>query len=178
MDTVVVYESMWGNTAAIAEAIAAGYGEGATALTTDKATPTVISAARLVVAGAPVHALNLPTDATRASAHAKDSPGHVPADTAHPSLRDWLATVPHGERFYAAFETRIVGPLGHGAADAIGRALHAAGYEAIDRPHSFTVTMRQHTEAPAAMLLPGQEQHAFEWGIHLHHLVDHLVSME
>ncbi|WP_084130138.1 hypothetical protein [Demequina sp. NBRC 110055] len=178
MDTVIVYESMWGNTAAIAESIAGGYGDGAVAMTTDEATPAVIEKARLVIAGAPVHALNLPTDATRASAQAKDSPGHVPADLTHPSLRAWLEALPAGPRWYAAFETRIVGPLGHGSADAIARAFSAARYEALDRPHSFTVTMRQHTQAPAAMLLPGQEQHAFEWGIHLRHLVTHTPELE
>ena len=49
MDAVVVYESMWGNTAAIARAIAAGLGGDAVALTTDAATPEVIEGCRLVV---------------------------------------------------------------------------------------------------------------------------------
>ena len=171
MDTVVVFESIWGNTAAIARAIADGYGAGAAALTTDAATPKVIASARLVVAGSPVHGLNLPTDATRASAAAKDAPGAIHADVTHPPMRAWLEALAPGPRWFASFETRIIGPLGHGAADAIARRMESAGWHAIDRPHSFTVTMRPHTARPAAMLLPGQEQKAFEWGIRLHHLL-------
>jgi len=37
MKTVVVYESLWGNTAAIARAIAEGIGQGALALSTAEA---------------------------------------------------------------------------------------------------------------------------------------------
>ena len=38
MKAVVVYESHWGNTAAVARAVAEGLGHGARALTTDEAT--------------------------------------------------------------------------------------------------------------------------------------------
>lgn len=175
MDAVVIFESMWGNTAAIAHAIARGFGVGAAALTTDQATPSRLEGARLMVAGSPVHALGLPTEVSRASAAAKNQPGSIPADTTHPAMREWLAAVPAGPRLYAAFETRIVGPLGHGAATAISRALTGAGYEQLDRPHSFTVAMRQRTQEPAAMLLPGQEQRAFEWGIRLRLLLNDLA---
>ncbi|WP_084077755.1 hypothetical protein [Demequina sp. NBRC 110057] len=171
MDAVVVFESMWGNTSAIAREIARGYGDGSAAMTTDQADADLVLGARLVVAGSPVHTLGLPTEVSRASAAAKDRPGTLAADTRHLPVREWLTHLPRGPRFYAAFETRIVGPLGHGAATAISRALTGAGYEQLDRPHSFTVTMRPHTETPGAMLLPGQEQHAFEWGIRLRRLL-------
>src|SRR6476620_2746391 len=54
MLAVVVYESFWGNTAAIARAIAEGMGPEATAMTTDEATAEVVSGAYMIVAGAPV----------------------------------------------------------------------------------------------------------------------------
>ena len=52
MKAIVVYESLWGNTAAIARAIAEGIGPQAQALPTDQATSAVIADADLIVAGA------------------------------------------------------------------------------------------------------------------------------
>lgn len=172
MDAVVVYESMWGNTSAIARAIAAGLGGGATAVSTDAATPAMIAASRLVVAGAPVHAMGLPTDATRSSAAAKRQGGDgLSADVSHPPLRDWLEALPHGDRHYAAFETRIRGPLGRGAARAISRLFEEAGWSALDEPHGFTVALTTRSSEPAALLLPGQEEAAHRWGAHLRSLL-------
>ncbi|WP_061962489.1 hypothetical protein [Demequina flava] len=168
MDAAIVFESMWGNTAAIAHAIASGYGDSARALTTDEATPGLVQTLALLVAGAPVHGLNLPTERSRATAAARNTdPDEIPADTTHPRLEMWLESLPAGHIAFAAFETRIAGPLGRGAATTIERHLRTLGYREIDRRHQFTVTMRPHTKKPAAMLLPGEEQKAFEWGIRL-----------
>ena len=65
MNAVVVYESHWGNTAAVARAIAEGIGPGARALTTDEATPAVLAEADLLVVGAPVIAFGLPREGIR-----------------------------------------------------------------------------------------------------------------
>ena len=62
MHGVVVYESHWGNTAAVAEAIAAGLGSGSRALSTDEATDQVVGDADILVVGAPVIAFSLATD--------------------------------------------------------------------------------------------------------------------
>ena len=67
MTAVVVYESLWGNTAAIARAIAEGIGPTARALATDQASADVLADADLVVAGAPVLAFSLPSDMIRNS---------------------------------------------------------------------------------------------------------------
>ncbi|MFW2513386.1 flavodoxin family protein [Demequina sp. SO4-13] len=168
MDTVVVYESLWGNTAAIAQAIARGLGNGAVALTTDRATPSVVERARLIVVGSPVHAMNLPTDASRASATAKvyGRPG-LHADVSHPSIREWLDNVPPGERYCAAFETGIRGPLGHGAARAVIGRLTDLGCVPLDEPHTFTVALVTGSAEPGALLLGGQEEKAMHWGEHL-----------
>ena len=168
MDAVVVYESMWGNTAAIAKAIASGLGNGAEAITTDRATPDVLEHADLVVAGAPVHAMNLPTEHTRASATSKvyGTPG-LHADVSHPSIRAWLEGLPPAERLCAGFETGIRGPLGHGAARAIVARLTALGYVAIDEPQTYTVALVTGSSEPAALLLGGQEEKAVHWGEHL-----------
>ncbi len=42
MRVIVVYESHWGNTAAVARAIADGFGPEAQVLTTDEASPTAV----------------------------------------------------------------------------------------------------------------------------------------
>jgi hypothetical protein len=62
MSAVVVYESHWGNTAAIAREIAAGLGPEAQALTTDEASDDAVRDAELIVAGAPVIAFSLPSE--------------------------------------------------------------------------------------------------------------------
>ncbi len=106
MHAIVVYESHWGCTKAVAEAIAEGIGTDARALTTDEATPEVVAEAGLVVAGAPVIAFALP----RASATAQlaaDTKAPRPADVSHPLLRAWLERIPAGRARFAAFETRI-----------------------------------------------------------------------
>ena len=64
MRAIVVYESHWGNTAAIARAIADGLGPEARALTTDEATRAALEGVDLIVAGAPVMAFRLPTEGT------------------------------------------------------------------------------------------------------------------
>ncbi|MFW7413424.1 hypothetical protein [Demequina sp. SO4-18] len=168
MDAVVVYESLWGNTAAIARAIARGLGNGAVALPTDKATPAVLAHARLVVAGAPVHAMNLPTEASRKSAMAKTygRPG-LHADVSHPSIRQWLEDLGPSSVHCAAFETGIRGPLGHGAARAILARLGSLGYVPLDEPHTFTVALVTGSAEPGALLLGGQEEKAMHWGEHL-----------
>ena len=65
MKAVVVYESHWGNTAEVARAIASGLGPGTPVLGTDEATGSVLADADLIVAGAPVIAFRLETEAMR-----------------------------------------------------------------------------------------------------------------
>lgn len=50
MNAVVVYESLWGNTAAVAKAIAEGLGPDVPALATDEATEGALRGVDLIVA--------------------------------------------------------------------------------------------------------------------------------
>lgn len=138
MKAVVVYESHWGNTAAIARAIAEGLGPGAQALSTQEATAAVLADADLLVAGAPVLGFRLPSDTFLASiaANPGNSPAH--ADFSGPSLRSWLERLPAGSGRFAAFETRIWWSPG-GATGAIAAELERAGYRSLDKPHRFVV---------------------------------------
>ena len=71
---VVVYESLWGNTAAVADAIAEGLGPEAKVLSTAQATAEELAGADLVVAGGPVFGFQLSSERTRQSI--QDSAGH------------------------------------------------------------------------------------------------------
>ncbi len=165
MDDLVVYESLWGNTAAVAAAIAEGLGEGARAVSTAEATREAVASAGIVVVGAPVHAMSLPTDKSRESARSKPQGSEgLDADLSHPSMRAWLASLPRGGQLAAAFETRIRGPLGRGAASAIAKALSSHGWTLIDEPRGFTVHLKTSSSEPAALLAAGEREAAREWG--------------
>jgi hypothetical protein len=140
MKAVVVYESLWGNTAAIASAIAEGIGPDARALSTAQATGEVIADAELIVAGSPVLGFKLPTDKMRQGA--LNNPGGRPprpADLSHPSMRSWLEGLPAGHGSAAAFDTQVRGPFGK-AAPAIAEALEKAGYTPVAEPAGVIVT--------------------------------------
>lgn len=65
MKALVVYESLWGNTAAVARAIAEGIGAEARALSTAEANAEAMTGVDLIVAGAPVLGFKLPTEKMR-----------------------------------------------------------------------------------------------------------------
>jgi hypothetical protein len=153
---VVVYESLWGNTAAIAAAIAEGIGGQAVALATGEATGPAIDAADLIVAGAPLLGFNLPTEEMRVSI-GKDGAGPVP-DLAHPSMRSWLETVPEGSGLCWGFETRIWWSPGS-SAKKISQMLRAKGYSAGGKDEKFIVTGKY------GPLKDGELERARQWGV-------------
>ena len=93
MKAIVVYESHWGNTAAIARAIAEGIGPDARALSTAEATAAALAGADLIVAGAPLLGFSLPTDGMIKSLATNQAGGPAP-DLSHPGMRAWLAALP------------------------------------------------------------------------------------
>jgi hypothetical protein len=124
MKAIVVYESVFGNTHAIAEAVAEGLG-GVPVLSVREAVERAGDLDLLVVGG-PTHAHGLATDRTRhvAVEHAHEG-AHVEPDAAEePGLRSWLGDLhcTTGCRA-AAFDTRADGvPPGN----RFGRAGHRA----------------------------------------------------
>ena len=158
MKAVVVYESLWGSTAAIAHAIAEGIGPAACAVPTDEATPALLADADLVVAGAPVIGFRLPTEQMRESV--RQDPKAPPPDLTHPTMRAWLASLPHGHGRSAAFETRIWWSPG-GSIGAIGKGLQEAGYPPVARPQKFVVTGKY------GPLRDGEAERARRWGTEL-----------
>ena len=160
MKAVVVYESHWGNTAAIARAIAEGLGPETPLLTTDEASGSALVDADLIVAGAPVIAFRLATDSMREriAKDAQDAP--TKPELTHESMRDWLERIPAGKGLGAAFETRIHWSPG-GATGAIERGLRTAGYRRVAKGRKFFVTG---TYGP---LRDGELEAARAWGTEL-----------
>ena len=157
MKAVVVYESIFGNTAAIAKAVAEGLGPDAAALTTDEATSAVVAGAEVVVAGAPVIAFGLASDKTRDGIGRGERNAETPPDVAHPSLKSWLDAMPSGHGAAAAFETRLWWSP-RGATGSIERALRGAGYATIAKAQRFVV------EGKYGPLREGELDRAREWG--------------
>jgi hypothetical protein len=162
MHAIVVYESVWGNTAAVARAIAEGLGDGTRACPTDEVPPADLAAADLIVAGAPVFGFGLPTEKMRETI----KPGEAGADLSHPSLRSWLETLPAGHGRAAAFETRIWWSP-KGATGTIEKHLAGRGYTPIAKAAKFVVRGK---EGP---LRDGELERAAAWGRQLRAAVEH-----
>lgn len=160
MQAVVVYESMYGNTRSIAEAIARELN--ATAVPVKDATSEQISSADLVVVGAPTHAWSMSRPSTRkAAADGAAKPGSVltlePGATGT-GVREWLAEHGAQVRNAAVFDTRLRGPgiLTGRASRHIARQLRRSHASVISSPQSFLVTK-------ANQLAPGQQDRARAW---------------
>lgn len=160
MKALVVYESLWGNTAAVARAIAEGIGPEARAVPTSEATPEALADAGLVVAGAPVLGFRLPTDAMRENLGPHEAKAPSPPDLSHPTLRSWLEGLAPGRGRAAAFETRIWWSPG-GATKAILRGLERAGYRSVGKGQRFIV------EGTYGPLRAGELERARSWGAEL-----------
>jgi hypothetical protein len=167
MNAIVVYESLWGSTATVARAIAQGLGTGAQVVSTAEATLELIGGAELIVAGAPVHSLSLPTDQSREWATHGLGPGGAPPDLSHPKMRSWLAELPEGRGRCAAFDTRVQAWYGRGAAERILRALKRAGYEPIAKPRGFFVSGHPIQPKTDGTLRDGEAERARLWGVEL-----------
>lgn len=165
MRTVIVYESMYGNTHLIADAIATGFGpeDEVMVVPVDKADAALLFTADLVVVGGPTHAHAMSHAGTRKTAvEAAAKPGsdlEVDPDAEGPGLRDWFASMGRNEKPAAAFDTRIDAPpiLTGRASKGIARKLHHHGFTLVVDPESFLVTKDSHLE-------PGEEAHAQKWG--------------
>jgi hypothetical protein len=157
MSALVVYESHWGNTAAIGRAIATGLGSGTRAVTTSEADGDALASCELLVVGAPLLGFSLPTQDMLESI-ARPAPGQpAPADVSHVGVREWLASVPSGDLPVTAFETRIWWSPGS-AMRAIVSELASSGHAVLAPPKAFIVPGRY------GPLRDGETQRAEAWG--------------
>ena len=160
MKALVVYQSHWGNTAAIAHAVAEGLGPGTPALHTDEAVGASIADVELIVAGAPVIAFGLPTENMLKQIAGEIGKAPTPPDVSHPTLRSWIEGLPAGHGRSAAFETRIWwSPMG--ATSTIEKGLKRAGYPPLAKSERFIV------EGTYGPLRAGELDRARQWGAEL-----------
>jgi hypothetical protein len=160
MDAVVAVESVFGNTRAIADAVAGGLAGRMTVRVVDVATaPAVLGDADLLVVGGPTHAFGMSRPATRKSAAEQAGGSATAAET---GLREWLEALPAGVIPAATFDTRTDKPRLPGSAAARAhRRLRHRGYRMIDRAQTFRVTG---TTGP---LVDGELERATVWGAEL-----------
>jgi flavodoxin len=159
MRVLVVYESMFGNTAAIAGAISAGL-KIETHATVElfevgRAPLQIDSAVDLVVIGGPTHAFGMSRPETREAASEVSAPLVSPG----PGIREWITTVtaPAGMTF-AVFCTKVRGPLPGSAAKSAARELTERGWRQVAAPMTF------HVHGKLGPLVDGEERRATGWG--------------
>ncbi len=157
MKAIVVFESLWGNTAAAARAIAEGIGLEAQAMTTSEAAGEAIAGADLIVAGAPVLGFRLPTEDMRESIRKNPGKAPAPPDLSQPSMRTWLEGLPEGHGCCAAFETRLRMSPG-GSTSTILHDLEELGYRPIAKGGRFIV------KGKYGPLRDGELEKARHWG--------------
>lgn len=152
MKSIVIYESMYGNTHLIADSIGAGLeaaGE-VVVVPVGQASAELLHDADLIVVGGPTHAHGLSRATTRASAvEMADKPDAdlaLDADAEGPGLRDWFDSVGRLAASAAAFDTRIKGPafVTGQASKGIAKRLRRIGCTVIVEPQSFVVNKDSH----------------------------------
>jgi flavodoxin len=156
---LVVYESMYGNTHALAEAIAEGLGHAELAAVHDA---PKIPGADLVVVGGPTHVHGMASARTRVAAvrAVRDAREIDPQVAIDLGLREWLRQLPPGAGTRAAaFDTRLDKPawVTGAASHGIAKRLRQSGYDVV-ATQSFLVT---DSEGP---LVDGELERARQWG--------------
>jgi hypothetical protein len=165
MHAVVVYESMYGNTHLVADAVGAGLAATyqVEVVPVERADRGLLEDADLIVVGGPTHAHGMSRAGTReaavAEAHKPDSGLTLDPDAEGPGLRDWFTALPPLHAKAAAFDTRIDFPavLTGRASKGIGRRLRQLGLELVAEPESFLVTKHNQLE-------PDETTRARQWG--------------
>ncbi len=168
MRAVVVYESMYGNTHLIADAIGVGLSTAfdVRVLPVSQARPEVVANADLIVVGGPTHIHGMSRASTRkAAVRAADQPVgglKVEPDALGPGLREWFGWLGRYPVRAAAFDTRMHGPatLTGRAAKGIARRLREHGFDVVTEPGSFLVTRQDRLE-------PQEQDRARDWGAKL-----------
>ena len=180
MRSVVVYESMFGNSHRVADTIGSALEEfgSVSVVPVARASDEMVQSADLLVVGGPTHVHSLSTRTYRAHAletaqksaiEYPDAPLSMDPHWQDTGLRDWLRTTPqsHGQ-FAAAFDTRLKArALLTGRASRVSaRRLARRGYELIAEPESFLVDSQ-------TRLLDSEAERARHWAKGLATVIEH-----
>jgi Flavodoxin len=176
MRVVIVYESLFGNTHEIAEAVGDGVAQAqpdaeVTRVPVADAGTDLVEAADLLIVGGPTHMRGMTSAFSRKmglQAEEKKAQGdavheqHEPGAEG-PGLRDWFHNLPKASpgRRAAAFDTRADARMAGGAAQGIARRLRNHRYELVAEPEGFII------EDVAGPLREGELERAAAWGIGL-----------
>ena len=116
MRAVIVYESMFGSTKKVAEAIAEGLADCAevSVVQVTSAEAHILDGVDLVVVGGPTHTHGMSRPGTRKTAgklarKPENKVELVPGAVSGPGVREWLASLGRLEVAGAAFDTRLQG---------------------------------------------------------------------
>lgn len=175
MKALIVYESMFGNTAKVAGAVADGVRKhmAVELLAADHAPATAADGVDLLVVGGPTHAFSMTRSNTREDAVRQ---GATTATTT--GIREWIRQLHDGRHaeLVATFDTRVArtgGKVRHfpgSAAKSAAKALHKHGYSTALKPESFWV------KDTAGPLFDGELERAREWGDHLAETIEHAAQ--
>lgn len=168
MRTLIVFESMFGNTGRVARAVAEGIarsGGEPTLVDVGDVSDEQVAAYDLLVLGGPTHAFSMSRPSTRDDAVRQGASAH---DAAR-GIREWLGeqkaagaggSAGTGRSLAAVFDTRVakVRRLPGSAAKGAAKSLRGLGHDLLDRPTSFYV---DDVDGP---LLDGEEERARAWG--------------
>jgi hypothetical protein len=165
MRALVVYESIYGNTHAVAIDIAAGLRatHEVTLVPVTRVTLELLAKADLLVVGGPTHMHGMSSTSSRRmameTAHKPGSGLTLDPDADSPGIRGWLEGIGTGDALAVAFDTRLSGaPVLTGRASlGISRQLKRHGYSVLAEPESFLVSKQNR-------LLKGEAERACSWG--------------
>lgn len=168
LKALVVYESMYGNTHAVAEGIARGLTNAAdvTVVPVGQVSNQLVREADLLVVGGPTHVHSMSRASTRKAAveaaHEADSVLAVEDGAEGQGLREWIAGVQELNVRAVAFDTRVQGPavLMGRASRAIERSLRKRGANMVAEGESFLVSKDNR-------LVAGELERAERWGAQL-----------
>ncbi len=162
---VVVFESMFGCTQSVAEAVGAGLascGVATDVVEVGRADElsALVKAASLLVVGAPTHMRGMSTPRTRALARGRGD--LVSGDV---GVHEWLDALPGlDDRAAAVFDTRLRSRFAGSAGVRIERVLRKHGARLVAPVQAFTI---DHAEGGDEALDPAQVDLAFAWGCSL-----------
>lgn len=168
MRAVIAYESMYGHTHQLADAIAGGF-DPADEVTVTHVSELDLAAAPtdVLIVGVPTHAHGLPRPSTRRtaidSAHTKYDDHPVDPSAERTGVREWLQRLPDSLPVrVAAYDTRFRPPawlVGH-PARRITRELRRHGATVLAAPESFFIDKHE-------QLVAGELERARQWGEHV-----------